>query len=140
MSINPVEDKAVAAELEKGPTVDFVVRDSGHREEFASGMRRDIEDDKVDYTLVYDGPLHDRLAAHLTKGAVKYGRRNWQLAVSLEEAERFMRSAARHFRQWLNGELDEDHFSATVFNMNSHEYVLARNGYRRIEDWREEHA
>lgn len=128
------------AESVRGGPANFVVKDSGQREEFESGMRRDTEEGKVDFTLVYDGPLFGRLAAHLTKGAEKYGARNWQLAESLEEAERFRRSAVRHFHQWLNGELDEDHMSAVVFNMNAHEYVLERCGKRRIQDFREEYG
>jgi hypothetical protein len=38
----------------------FDVKDSGRRQEYASGMRRDIQDDKTDYSLVFDGPLLDR--------------------------------------------------------------------------------
>jgi hypothetical protein len=104
---------------------DFIVKDSGRREDFDSGMRRDTEDGKLDFTLVLDGPMFERLAAHLTKGAVKYGRRNWQLANSQEEYERFKRSAFRHFVQWLRGDRDEDHAAAVMFNINAAEYVLA---------------
>lgn len=102
----------------------FVVKDSGERLEYESGMVRDTQDGKPDYSLVFDGPMVDRLAVHLTKGAEKYGKRNWQLANSEEELSRFKASAVRHFRQWLRGDLDEDHFAATIFNMNACEYVL----------------
>lgn len=101
----------------------FVVKDSGKRMDYDSGMRRDVQDGKVDYSLIFDGPLMDRLADHLTKGAKKYGRRNWQLANSNEELERFIQSAARHFRQWMRGDMDEDHMAAVVFNLNAAEYV-----------------
>lgn len=102
---------------------DFIVKDSGKREDFASGMVRDTEDDKADFTLIRRGPLFRRWAEHLTKGAVKYGRHNWMKANSEEEWERFKRSAARHFEQWLAGERDEDHAAAVTFNMNAAEYV-----------------
>ena len=105
---------------------DFEVKDSGAREEFDSGMCRDTEEGKADYTLIYDGPLMDRYAEHLTKGAEKYGRRNWQNANSSEEMERFRRSAARHFRQWMQGLQDEDHAAGVMFNMNAYEYVKDR--------------
>ena len=105
---------------------EFVVKDSGARQEFASGMKRDTTEGKVDYTLVFDGPLFERLAQHLTKGAVKYEKRNWMKAASLDEADRFKQSAVRHFIQWFRGDRDEDHFSAAVFNMNGYEYVLAK--------------
>lgn len=104
----------------------FVIKDSGVRQEYSTGMRRDTQEGKPCYSLVFDGPLMDRLAEHLTKGAVKYGKRNWQLACTEEEMERFKDSAARHFRQWMRGDMDEDHFSAVVFNLNAFEYVKER--------------
>ena len=106
---------------------EFEVLDSGARAEFESGMVRDIEDDKADYTLVLDGPMFDRWAEHLTKGAKKYAPRNWMLATGDEEYERFRRSALRHFIQWYRGELDEDHAAAVFFNVNGAEYVRGRN-------------
>lgn len=104
-------------------SADFNIKDSGERQEFESGMVRDTAEGKIDYTLAYDGPLLDRYAAHLTEGAKKYDKRNWMKAKGPEELARFQVSAARHFRQWLAGEQDEDHFSATIFNMNGYEYV-----------------
>ena len=50
-------------------TDQFEIKDSGKREEFASGMVRDVSGDKTDYTLILDGPMFDRWAAHLTNGA-----------------------------------------------------------------------
>lgn len=102
---------------------DFTVKDSGARVEFDSGMRRDTEDGKADFTLVRKGPMFRRWAEHMTKGAEKYGRHNWTLANGREEYERFQRSAARHFEQWLAGERDEDHAAAVMFNLNAAEYV-----------------
>src|SRR2546426_2558799 len=52
------------------------VRDSGKRQEFESGARRDTQDDKPRYGLVPPGPLR-RLAMHYTNGAKKYGENNW---------------------------------------------------------------
>ena len=100
----------------------FDVKDSGRREEFTSGMRRDTEEGKIDYTYLAEmQPLVDRLMLHLQKGAKKYGRGNWQLADSMEEMERFRRSASRHFMQWVSGDRDEDHAAAVVFNLNAYE-------------------
>ena len=101
----------------------FEVKDSGERMKFASGMQRDTSSGKVDYALVYSGPMLRRWAEHLTKGASKYDRDNWLLAYGPEERERFRISAARHFAQWMYGEKDEDHASATFFNINGAEYV-----------------
>ena len=101
------------------------IKDSGARVEFPSGMVRDVEDGKVDYTLILDGPMFERWAVHLTKGAVKYQKRNWMKADSQDELERFKRSALRHLIQWLRGDLDEDHAAAIFFNINGAEYVKA---------------
>lgn len=91
-------------------------------------MIRDTQEGKPDIDRVFDGPLVDRLATHLTKGAAKYpdnedGTPNWMNANSQQEMIRFRKSAARHFRQWMRGDNDEDHFSATTFNMNAYEMV-----------------
>lgn len=98
------------------PAPDFTIKDSGERQAYASGMVRDVQDDKPDYTLL---PLEflDRWAAHMTKGAAKYGRENWRLASSQDELQRFRSSAFRHFMQWLRGDRDEDHASAVCFNV-----------------------
>lgn len=104
----------------------FQIKTGGQREEYASGMQRDKDDTKVMYDLVFDGPLMERYARHLTNGARKYSARNWMKAAGQEEMDRFRESAARHFVQWLRGDRDEDHMSAVVFNMNGYEYVRGR--------------
>lgn len=102
------------------------IRDSGKRDQFESGMVRDTEDGKIDYTLVRDGPMYRRWAEHMTKGAKKYDRRNWTKARGQEELERATRSALRHFEQWLDGQQDEDHAAAVIFNINQVEYIKDR--------------
>lgn len=104
----------------------FAVKDSGKRTQFDSGMVRDITDGKTDYALVLDGPMFERWATHLTKGAVKYEKRNWMKAEGREEYDRFRESAFRHFLQWYRGETDEDHAAATIFNLNGAEYVKTK--------------
>lgn len=108
--------------------VEFVTKDSGARTELANGMVRDTEDGKPDYTLVFDGPMFKRWAELLTRGAVKYAPRNWMKALlstnrldRLKTKARFMRSATRHYVQWLWGERDEDHAAAVIFNINGYE-------------------
>jgi len=101
----------------------YVVTDSGEREHFDSGMVRDTETGKTDYTYTLTGPMLQRWAEHLQKGAVKYDRDNWTLAAGRVELDRFERSAFRHLVQWLQGETDEDHAAAVFFNVNGAEYV-----------------
>ena len=102
--------------------LDFIVKDSGVREEYPSGMRRDTQEGKPDYTLIHI-PFLTRLAIHLGKGAEKYGEHNWMLANSGAELKRFKSSAFRHLLQWLSGLVDEDHAMATVFNIMAAEFV-----------------
>ena len=121
--------------LQEGPLA-FTVKDSGKRAEFASGMVRDTEEGKVDYTTILDGPMFDRWAEHLTKAKAKYpdvapGVANWTLASGREELVRFRKSAFRHFRQWLRGDVDEDHAAAVLYNINGYEYVKARMAEER---------
>lgn len=107
---------------------DFITKDSGARQEYDSGMVRDLQDGKPDFSLLltdapYDEQLLTRWAALMERGASKYGRRNWQLACGEEELERFKASAFRHFAQWITGEVDEDHAAAVLFNINAAEHV-----------------
>lgn len=110
---------------------EFTIKDSGKREEFASGMTRDTEEGKPDFTRPLEGPMFERWAEHLTKGAQKYpdnpnGTANWTNADSRQEWKRFRRSAFRHFVQWLRGDRDEDHAAAVFFNVNAAEFVNDR--------------
>jgi hypothetical protein len=102
------------------------VKDSGERAKFESGMVRDTSTNKVDYSLILDGPMFKRWAQHLTNGAVKYAKRNWMKASGDPELDRFRESALRHFIQWYYGETDEDHASAVYFNINGAEFVKER--------------
>jgi len=93
---------------------------------FDSGMQRDTEEGKIDYTFIIPGPMLDRWAIHLQKGAEKYERDNWLYGNSVAEFDRARRSAIRHMIQWLRGETDEDHAAAVFFNLNSAEYFKAQ--------------
>lgn len=109
--------------LDAGGTEGYEVKDSGKRQQFVSGMQRDVTEGKPRFDLVFDGPMLERYAEHLRKGALKYNPRNWMKAASDEEMERFRESAARHFAQWMAGNTDEDHAAAVFFNINGYEYV-----------------
>ena len=94
--------------------------------QYESGVRRTPKAGKTNWSLTLDGPLLSRLARHLTKGEETHGKRNWMKANSEEDLERFRESAVRHFFQWYYGETNEDHFAATVFNMNGAELCKDR--------------
>lgn len=112
--------------VELFPGTIYKIEDSGKRITFDSGMVRDQEVGKTNYILVRDGPMYERWAQHLTKGAEKYEERNWMKAAGEAELERSRRSALRHFEQWLSGENNEDHAAAVFFNINQAEYIRGR--------------
>jgi len=95
---------------------EFVTKDSGKRVDYSSGMRRDIQDGKPRYDLIYE-PFLTELAMLMMRGAKKYGDRNWEKANSVEELFRFKASAWRHFIQLMRGDNDEAHRSAVAFNL-----------------------
>lgn len=104
---------------------EFIVRDSGARQDYGHGFVRDIEDGKHDFARILQIPgLHlipvealERWAAHMVKGAVKYGDENWRQAEGEEAVRRFDRSCVRHLRQRLLGDRKEDHAAAETFNI-----------------------
>jgi len=102
--------------------MDFITEDSGERIDYPSGMRRDTQEGKTDYTLLHL-PMIKRWAELMTRGAEKYGRHNWKKADSKEELDRFKSSAFRHFMQWIDGETNEDHAAAVMFNIACVEYL-----------------
>lgn len=107
----------------------FQTKDSGKRQEYKSGMVRDLQTGKPDFYLIlakdmpYKEQLLTRWAELMERGKIKYGNRNWELADSEEELERFKSSAFRHFIQWISNEDDEDHAAAVLYNINACEYV-----------------
>jgi len=105
----------------------FEIKDSGKREEFKSGMVRDTGD-KPRYLRILTGPMAQRWAEHLHKGAKKYpdvapGVPNWTLAEGEAELQRFKESALDHMVKWLRGDVDEDHAAGVFFNINGAEFV-----------------
>lgn len=108
----------------------FETKDSGARQEYKSGMRRDLQEGKPRYDLIVPvGSKHSMLkrwAELLERGMAKYGYRNWEKADSEEEMIRFKASAFRHFMQWFEGEEDEDHAAAVFFNIQAYEHTKCK--------------
>jgi hypothetical protein len=130
LPIHTVES-AMASENAKritgGNSGPYVTKDSGAREQYDSGMVRDIDKDKPDYTLI-DGPFLYRWAMLMVRGAEKYGRDNWRKADSEKELHRFQASALRHMHQWLDDDPsdNEDHAAAVAFNLAAAEMVKGK--------------
>lgn len=103
----------------------YETKDSGARVEYASGFTRDTAEGKPRYDLIPTSLL-TRLAELYTRGAEKYGDENWKLATTEDEIKRFKQSAWRHFVQWQEGQQDEDHGVATMWNIIAYEYLNER--------------
>lgn len=89
------------------------VQDSGAREEFSTGSRRDTQTGKGRPDLIPPYPM-ERLAKHYENGANKYGDRNWEKGQPLM---RYIASAKRHITDIEKGMTDEDHFAAVIWNI-----------------------
>ena len=106
-------------------TKKYVTKDSGKRQNYDSGMRRDTQEGKPRFDLLealcmpYEERILTRWGRLMERGAEKYGSRNWEQADSKEELERFRASLYRHFMQYFAGEEDEDHMTAVLFNLNA---------------------
>ncbi len=113
--------------IKKDERVSYAMKDEGDRETYASGMVREPQGERPRFELLlplgvpYEDQFLTRCARLLARGAVKYNDRNWERASGAEELARFQSSALRHLMQWLNGEEDEDHAAAVVFNLLAHE-------------------
>ena len=88
------------------------VKDSGERQEFSTGARRDTQEGKGRFDLLPINAIF-RLAQHFENGAVKYGDDNWRKGIPLK---RYLDSMMRHVFKFAGGLDDEDHLSAIIWN------------------------
>lgn len=89
------------------------IKDSGERTEFPSGAVRDLHEGKGRCDLLPMCVLL-RLARHYENGAKKYAERNWEKGIP---ASRFADSALRHLFKYMDGQNDEDHLIAAIWNL-----------------------
>jgi hypothetical protein len=89
------------------------VKDSGKREEFNTGSKRDSRNGKGRFDLL---PFYaiQRLARVYENGAIKYGENNWRLG---QPCSRYLDSALRHLMKAGGGWKDEDHFAQAMWNI-----------------------
>jgi hypothetical protein len=90
----------------------FVTKDSGAREGFSSGAVRDTQEGKPRYDLIPPVPMR-RLADLYARGAEKYGEGNWTKGMPLS---RYQASMERHLNAWKEGDREEDHLVAVIWN------------------------
>ena len=89
------------------------VKDSGERQQFASGAVRDTQRGKGRFDLLAMFAL-ERLAKHYENGAAKYGDRNWEKGIP---ESRYIDSAMRHLVKYVQGEDSEDNLAAAAWNI-----------------------
>lgn len=92
---------------------DFETRASGKTDAWESGTIRDTSEGKPRYDLIPTEPLR-RLAMLYYRGGELYGDHNW---ANGSPCSRFLSSAMRHLEQARNGEKDEDHWAAVIWNV-----------------------
>lgn len=91
---------------------EFVTKDSGQREEYETGARRDTQEGKPRYDLIPSFALK-RLAGLYARGAEKYDDHNWTKGITFS---RMLASLERHLHQFKQGDTDEDHLAAIAWN------------------------
>lgn len=114
---------------------DYVTKDSGERIEWSTGSRRDTNEGKPRYDLIGRHGMK-RVADLMARGAVKYGENNWAEGQSVS---RSYESAFRHLIQFAEGDAEEDHLAAVVFNIFNiihvqEEKKKSREGFDALDD------
>lgn len=89
------------------------ILDSGNRTQFQTGAVRDMHKGKGRCDLLPPNALL-RLARHFETGSLKYGDRNWELGIPCHS---FADSGMRHLLKYMNGDTDEDHLIAAIWNL-----------------------
>lgn len=94
------------------PKKNYQTKDSGQREQMATGSQRDTQDGKPRYDLIPVTGLR-RLADLYARGAIKYEENNWRKG---QPYSRVTASMLRHVYAWVEGEETEDHLAAIAWN------------------------
>ena len=80
-----------------------------------SKLLREDKSRKPDFTYFAEMfKASERIVKRLQMGEKKYARLNWR---NCEDPQTYKESAMRHLMQYLAGETDEDHLSASVANL-----------------------
>jgi hypothetical protein len=105
---------------------DYVTRDSGEKAVHSDGVQRDTNKGKRLFTLMFPKgvPMAQQLIVRVadlyTRGAEKYGDRNWENSKSADTLAHHEDALWRHFMNFYFGVQDgEDHAAAIVWNINA---------------------
>jgi hypothetical protein len=122
----------------------YIIRDTGDRQTFSTGMVRNAAKDKTRYNPVLEGPMFKRWASHLWKGKKVYpdaalGVGNWTLAETEEELQRAKESFFSHVMDYLDGDDVEDHAAAIFFNINLIENIKEKMAAKLSQERQQRH-
>lgn len=124
--MDPITNAVIEKLAQLPPMTPPTIKDSGQRQDFDTGSKRDIRTGKGRFDLLPALAIA-RLAQHFEGGAQKYGDRNWEKGQPLS---RYLDSAMRHTFKYLMGLRDEDHLIAACWNLMclAHTEVLIKSG------------
>lgn len=89
------------------------IKDSGERTEFKTGAVRDMHEGKGRMDLLPWAAIME-LSKHCERGAIKYGERNIDKGIPQHS---LMDSAFRHMAKHMEGQNDEPHLVAALWNL-----------------------
>jgi hypothetical protein len=107
---HPSSDKAPT---NTDPYAGRKLQDSGSRQEFSTGARRDIQENKGRYDLLPPAAIF-AVSRVFEEGAKKYGDHNWKKGIPLS---RYLDSALRHTFKHMEGHRDEPHVAQAAWNL-----------------------
>jgi hypothetical protein len=88
------------------------LKTSGCEELFGTGAVRDSSGEKMRPDL-FSPFAEERVGRWLMLGAQRYAERNWEMGMPIS---RCWASLCRHKTKWQQGQRDEDHLAAIIFN------------------------
>jgi hypothetical protein len=98
------------------------LKDSGKRQEWNTGSRRDTREGKGRFDLL-PWEVIEADARYMELGAKKYGDRNWEKGQPLS---RYLDSGLRHLTKYMIGHRDEPHLQAARWNLAAYQWTLNR--------------
>lgn len=120
-------------------TPNYTTRDSGMKAIHADGVQRDTETGKPRFDLIwpdgvpFDDQLLTRVAWLYSRGADKYGARNWEKSETEETLSHHKAAFLRHvFKLYAGIDDGEDHAAAVVWNVNA--IILTRRKIKAKEE------
>lgn len=111
-------EEATRFEYRKGVEIkngDYILKNTEEIETFPTGSKRNSRKGKGRFDLLPWEAIK-QWALLMESGAESHGERNWQMG---QDTYRYFDSAVRHLYNWIEGEREENHLSAALFNIGA---------------------